>query len=453
MRRRTYRPRLTAALVAGLVLGGPARLAAHEIPARVAVRAFVKPEGRRLWLAVRVPLEAMRDIEFPQRGPGYLDLARTAPLLDEAARIWIAGSIAVEENGHPLPDPRIAGVRISLPSDPSFESYAEARLHLAAAPIPAETELFWRQAMLDVLLEYPIESDRSDFSVRPTLARLGLQTTTTLRFLPADPPGAERAYLFVGDPGLVRLDPHWYQAALRFVQLGFRHILDGIDHLLFLFCLVIPVRRVRPLVAVVTSFTVAHSITLIAATAGLAPSALWFPPLIETLIALSIVVLAFENIIGAKPARRWLLAFGFGLIHGFGFSLFLRDSFQFAGTHLAAALLSFNLGVELGQLLVLVVTVPVLAWLFRRVMPERTGTILLSALVAHSAWHWMAERWSVLRQYRFQRPELDASLTGEVLRALLLLLVVFGAGWLMRALARKLTPPIGPERPPVSTGN
>src|SRR5207249_10131615 len=138
-----------------------------------------------------------------------------------------------------------------------------------------------------------------------------------------------------------------------FVKLGFLHILDGLDHLLFLFCLVIPMRRLRPLIAVITSFTVAHSLTLIASTLGLTPRALWFPPLIEVLIALSILYMAFENIVGPKLERRWLIAFGFGLVHGFGFSFALRESLQFAGSHLATSLVSFNVAVGLGQLFVL----------------------------------------------------------------------------------------------------
>src|SRR5437764_15219933 len=109
----------------------------------------------------------------------------------------------------------------------------------------------WTQAMLDVVLDYRIDADSSLFSIRPTLARLGVRTTTVLRFLP--PNGAERAFEYIGDPGLVRLDPRWHQAALRFVSLGVEHILNGIDHLLFVFCLVIPFRRLRPVVAIVTS--------------------------------------------------------------------------------------------------------------------------------------------------------------------------------------------------------
>src|SRR6185503_17634928 len=179
----------------------------------------------------------------------------------------------------------------------SFASYEEALAHLTGPPLPATTEYFWSQGLLDVLFEYPIQSDRSLFSIRPRLARLGIRTLTVLRFLP--PGGAVRGFEFYGDPGLVRLDPRWHQAAFQFVKLGFFHILDGVDHLLFLACLVIPFRRLRSLVAVVTSFTVAHSITLIASAYNLAPDALWFPPLVETLIAVSILYMALENIVFA----------------------------------------------------------------------------------------------------------------------------------------------------------
>ncbi len=437
MHPRTSRRWLAAALAGGLSLLGVPRAAAHDIPSRVTVLAFIRPEGSVLRVVVRVPLEAMRDMQFPLKGEGFLDLARVGPELANAARLWIAGSLELVENGTALADPRIVATQVSLPADRSFETYADAVRHITGPPLPVETELVWQQGMLDVLLEYPIQSDRSSFSVNPTLARLGVRTTTVLRFLP--PGGAERAYQFLGDPGMVRLDPRWHQAALRFVKLGFLHILDGIDHLLFLLCLVIPFRRIRPLVAIVTSFTVAHSVTLIASSLGLAPTGLWFAPLIETLIALSIVYMAFENILGARLERRWLLAFGFGLVHGFGFSFFLRESLQFAGSHLATSLLSFNVGVELGQVFVLLLTVPVLGWLFQRI-PERAGTILLSAIVAHTAWHWMTERGATLLEYRFQWPALDAITLASLMRAAMLALIVLGLGWVMYGLVRRIAP-------------
>ena len=322
--------------------------------------------------------------------------------------------------------------RVSLPNDPSFGSYDTALAHVVGERLPEETELYWAQGLLDVLFEYPIESETSRFSIHPGLDRLGMRVVNVLRFLKAD--GTLYEFDFPGDPGLIRLDPKWYHVAFRFVELGFFHILDGTDHLLFLFCLIIPFRRFRSLVAIVTSFTIAHSITLIASAFGWAPGALWFPPLVETLIALSILWMAFENIIGAELKRRWLITFGFGLIHGFGFSFVLRETLQFAGSHLVTSLLSFNLGVELGQVLVLLLTIPLLEVAFRYVVSERVGTICLSALITHTAWHWMTERLDQMRQFGW--PALDADLLLLAMRLLMLVVLAAAAYWLVTVLRR-----------------
>jgi len=419
-----------AALVAILLFGIPSQPSGHEIPNDVTVRMFVKPEGRVLRVLVRVPLDAMRDFNFPVRGPGYLEIAVAGPMLRDAAIMWVADYLEFYEEGTALGRPEVPVVRVSLPSDPSFGDYDAALAHITGAPLPDESDLIWNQALLDAVFEYPIASDESDFSFRSGLAHLGIETLTVLRFIPATT--SERVFQFIGDPGLVRLDPSWYQAIWRFVALGFEHILDGFDHLLFLFCLVIPFRRFWSLVPIVTSFTVAHSITLIASAAGLAPDALWFPPLIETLIALSIVFMAVENIVGAKLERRWGIAFGFGLVHGFGFSFVLSESLQFAGGHLITSLLSFNLGVELGQLFVLVFMVPATVLLFKYVVAERMGTIILSVLLAHTGWHWMTDRGAELVQYQFAWPVLSVVFLATVMRWLMLMLIIAGAAWVLR---------------------
>ena len=406
----------------------PSTAAAHDIPVSIVVQAFVRPAGQTARVLVRVPMAAMRDVEFPLREGGLLDLPRATPRLRDAAALWLAKDIALYEGDTPLGEPRIAGVRASLPSDRSFATFDTALASVTGPPLPADTTLYWNQALLDVLFEYPIASDRSTFSIRPSLARLGVTVVTVLRYQP--PAGAERAFEYTGDPGLVRLDPRWHQAAWRFVQLGFAHILDGTDHLLFLFCLVIPFRRFRALVLIVTAFTIAHSITLIASAAGLAPDGLWFPPLVETLIAASILYMALENVVGAvNVQRRWMLAFGFGLVHGFGFSFALRETLQFAGSHLLTSLLAFNVGVELGQLLVLAVLVPALQLLFRYVVAERMGTMILSALVAHTAWHWTAERWELLRQ--FEWPVLGPLMVLWGVRGLLIAVAAAAVAWLI----------------------
>jgi hypothetical protein len=296
--------------------------------------------------------------------------------------------------------------------------------------------------MLDVLLAYPIESDRSAFAIHPRVDRFAERVSTALRFMPPD--GATQAFEFHGDPGLVRLDPSWHQAAWRFGVSGFWHILEGVDHLLFLLCLILPYRRLKPLVILVTSFTLAHSISLIASAFGFVPDALWFVPLIETLIAATIVFMALENIVGSRIERRWVFAFAFGIVHGFGFSFLLRDSLQFAGDHLVTSLLAFNVGVEVGQLVVLLVLIPALGWLFRHAVAERLGIIIISAFVAHTGWHWLTERGGELMQFPF--PTIDAAFLASAMRGLMAALVLAGIVMLVGGrLRRWLTPE--PELP------
>jgi hypothetical protein len=145
-----------------------------------------------------------------------------------------------------------------------------------------------------------------------------------------------------------------WSTAWSMIKLGVEHILTGWDHLLFLLGLIIVGGSVRSLVGVVSAFTVAHSITLaLAATGVFAPS----PRLVEPAIALSIAYVGVENFFVQDASRRWRITFPFGLIHGFGFAGALREIGLPHG-QVPVALVSFNLGVELGQLGVLAVALP-----------------------------------------------------------------------------------------------
>jgi hypothetical protein len=420
---------IKSGLLLALSLAPLQSLTAHEVPTSVVVQTIVKPDGNELDVLVRVPLEAMRDVNFPETGRGYLVISEADEFLRDAATVWIAQEITLYENDEPLSDWRIDGVRLALPSDRSFERYQQALATVLSPRLADDEDLQRDQAMLDVLIRYPIRSDRSEFAIEPAFARLGLETTTVVRYQHVD--GTERIFRFAGDPGLLRLDPRWHHAFFRFVVSGIDHILDGVDHLLFVICLLIPFRRIRPLIAIVTSFTIAHSITLIASAFGMVPNFLWFPPLIETLIAASIVYMAFENIVGSQWQKRWIIAFAFGLVHGFGFSFALSEILQFAGGHLLTSLLAFNLGVEIGQVLIIVVAVPVINFLFRNVVAERMGTIILSAILAHSGWHWMSDRAGELSQYSFEWPALNAAFFASALRWLMLAIVVGAILWSM----------------------
>jgi hypothetical protein len=142
--------------------------------------------------------------------------------------------------------------------------------------------------------------------------------------------------------------------------------------------------------------------------------------------------MALENIVGVSALkRRWVITFLFGLVHGFGFSFALRETLQFAGSHLLLSLVSFNIGVELGQLFALGVMLPALWLLFRFVVSERMGAIILSAIVAHTAWHWMTDRGAALLEYPFSVP--DAATAALLIRWLIGLVAIAALVWAVRA--------------------
>lgn len=417
---------------ANLALSSPAH--AHEIPNDITIHTLIKPDDGRLRILMRVPLEAMRDMTFPLIGPGYLDIAQSEQSLRDAANLWIVNDMNLHENGGPLAALQVVAVRASIPSDRSFQSYDSALAHILAPPLAANSGLVWQQALMDVLLETPIQSEESDFAITSRFDRLGIRVSHLIRYLPPD--GTVRSYVTAGRADQLPLDPNSHQVAGRFFRQGFLHIPDGADHVLFLLCLVLPLRRrLLSLVGVVTAFTVAHSITLGAAALGLAPSFLSFPPLVEMLIAVSILYLAIENGVGFRSGSNWAIAFGFGLVHGFGFSFALQNTLQFAGDHLVMSLFAFNLGVEAGQLLILAVLVPATSLLFRYVLEERVGTILISLLVGHTAWHWMVERHAAWQAYDVRwRHLFDALFLGELRWVLVILFVAATSAvlWLRR---------------------
>lgn len=408
------------------------RVGAHEIPADVTVRAFVKPEGDVLRVLVRVPLETLRDVIVPLRGDVFLELPQAGEAARVGADLWIAGGTRGFEGETDLGRPQLAAVRLTLPGDGAFVSWEQALAHLSAPTIDPASDVVWTQALVDVLLEFPITDVNARFALETEFALLGLRTQSVIQFLPVD--GPPRVFQYIGDAGRLHLDPRWHEAARRFIVSGIEHILIGTDHVLFLLCLVVPFRRVRALVLMVTAFTVAHSITLVAAASGWVPQGLWFPPFIETLIAASIVWMAFENIVGVTSVRRrWVLTALFGLVHGFGFAFVLGDSLQFGGRHTATSLAAFNIGVELGQLMVLAAVLPLLWALFRYVVPERIGGILISAVVAHQAWHWMMERGTDLMAHDVPWPAPAGWMW--LLRGVIVLWIAGGVIWWLRTRA------------------
>ena len=375
------------------LLGGAS---AHEIPNDVQVQSFLKQDEQVLRLFIRVPLSAMKEVEFPLVKNLYLDIPNVKPALLQAAELWFADNLKIVQGQQSLGRVNIRSARISLPSNRSFANYEQALAHVRSENWDLPPQLVWNQQYLDVELEVSAQKNASSIEIDFGLQRLAQSVAIDLKFQLLN--AEERAFEFNAREGSVVLNPSAWQASWRFMQMGFKHIWSGTDHLLFIACLILTATQWLSLVGVITTFTVAHSVTLIAAAMGYAPSGLWFMPWVELAIAFSILFMALENIWQSDIYRRWLVYTLFGLIHGFGFSFALYESMQFAGTHHVLSLLSFNLGVEAGQLLVLLLGVPVAIWISSQTY-ARTLTIVISALIAHVAWHWMEERWAIAAKF------------------------------------------------------
>lgn len=195
----------------------------------------------------------------------------------------------------------------------------------------------------------------------------------------------------VGLEGLRAGSGSWPAAARRFTALGIEHILLGVDHLLFVFGLLLLVRGSGALIAAITAFTLAHSLTLALATLEVVV----LPPApVEAVIALSIVFLAKEIVAGERGVltlahrRPWVVAFGFGLLHGLGFAGALGEV-GLPRAEIPIALLFFNIGVELGQCAFVAAVL-----LLRRAVPGRSGwaTVPFAYAIGTTAMHWLIER-------------------------------------------------------------
>lgn len=179
------------------------------------------------------------------------------------------------------------------------------------------------------------------------------------------------------------------QSATQFLLLGLEHIFTGYDHILFVISLLIGAKTIKNILGLVTAFTIAHSITLILATLEIVQLPGRF---VEAAIALSIIYVALINIFNPDSKHQPWLAFGFGLIHGFGFAGILSEM-RLDGSQLATSLLSFNIGIEIGQLIIVSLVFPIMLWLkkltfkpVKWVIPGTSVAILAFGLI------WFIER-------------------------------------------------------------
>jgi hypothetical protein len=187
----------------------------------------------------------------------------------------------------------------------------------------------------------------------------------------------------------------FWTAAGRFLRLGIEHIFTGYDHIAFLIGLLLLGGTFKELVQIVTAFTAAHSITLALATLAVVNPT---PRVVEPLIAASIVYVAAENLWALRRGtrasalrHRWMLTFAFGLVHGFGFASVLRE-LHLPRSSIAAALVTFNIGVEIGQVCIVALAVPLFSLLRRTRWFEPSGVRLASLAVGCLGLTWFVQR-------------------------------------------------------------
>jgi len=231
----------------------------------------------------------------------------------------------------------------------------------------SQVSVFWHDTLLDrqwVRIESPLHYSLVPDSLAALLAKAKLSSAQ-------------------GNP----VGSHFF---LRFVSLGFTHILpEGLDHILFVLGLFFFSTRMRPLFIQITAFTVAHSITL-----GLSMLGIFSLPahIVEPLIALSIAIVGIENLFSQKlRPSRWLVVFGFGLIHGLGFAGALKELGLPPGKFWTT-LAGFNLGVEFGQITVVSVAFLLTFWMWKKTWYRSRVVIPASALISVVALYWFVQR-------------------------------------------------------------
>lgn len=251
-------------------------------------------------------------------------------------------------------------------TQPAFATLDEAKAAFTEVPvIPAGTEaIYVGDAVVDILLYYPAGGPVYNYAISSALdPGLPGQGDTANLILDYGPGGTKvfRARGLLAEPVVVSRSA--LSAALTFVKEGVRHILTGLDHVLFVFCLVLGAFQLRSLIWRVTGFTIGHSITLTAGFFGFVPSGGWFVPTVETGIALSIIYAATIAVMAGKGSvgrerNMFLVTSTIGLLHGLGFSFVLHEILQVTSPDIWQSLLAFNLGVEIGQLTVILAAWP-----------------------------------------------------------------------------------------------
>jgi len=342
-----------------------APVSAHDVIVDQVVEMLVEPHGDQLLVHLHVPVTVIGDANLPRLASRALDLTKIGDALPVVAAD-IARNLDVQQGDEVLADP------------------------IATARVGAD------RASIDIDLTYAGSADTTGLSARLNAFRSSdgpVRTDVRYRL----PSGGEHAMSVTGPPARVVFDPGVRSVLQQFVARGVRTLLDGGDHLLFLLCVLLPVRRARSAALVFAAGALGQAIAMAISVVRPAMTAQSLTAL--AMIAASIVVIAaLQNVVRAH--LRWVvrLAFAFGALNGFAFGDALTRSEQFAGSHVSIAIAAFFVVALAGELWLGVLVWATRAWLDERGMPERVVSILASAAIAHGAIHRVVDRGGILAQ-------------------------------------------------------
>ncbi len=286
--------------------------------------------------------------------------------------------------------------------EPGFATLNEAKQAVSqGSTLQANPPAYVGDVVVDIVMHYNLGHAPSTYTLSslldPRLPDQDMTANLILDYGTGDPL-VFRTRGLMEDP--ISVSRSRIAGIATFIWEGVRHILEGIDHVLFVICLVIGARGLHALLWRVTGFTVGHSVTLSLGFFGYVPSGAWFVPFVETGIAVSIIYAAFLAVLEGSSdtgsnRKVFIITVLMGLLHGLGFSFVLHEILQVTSPNIWQSLLAFNVGVEVGQLAIVLVTWPLLL-LFTKLgpMPEMSlrVTIAIGCGTVASWWTFMRGR-------------------------------------------------------------
>ncbi len=402
--------RYWSALLIVLLCGAAA--SAHEVPDHVQVTVFLKPDGGRMRMLVRMPANALIDFTLPTLAQSnWIDLNQADETATSAAQVWIADMLSVFENGQAVPTPQVTAVRISRVNDPSFASFDSAFARVTGSRLQAGTLAQQEQVTVDALLESPIHSPDSSFSFQPRFAWLGIVVDTAVTYL--SPRGAVRQFQYRGDPERFMLDPDAGSVLSRFARTGLLQTASDTDHLLLALCLALAIGGFRKLVPFASVLVITEILLTLAALR--VTTADWVRVLAGVLMAMTTVYAGLDAIVARGERSRPLLAALTGLVLGVSLSVALQPLLQFGGPYRVAAAVGFMAGSATGQVVALLVVLGAASLVGRVSRAPRAVTIVVAAVAVHVAWRHLLERSDGFALAAVNLPTLTPAATASVL--------------------------------------